>query len=209
MTLQEVITKTQVYLNQFPLPGARAHRKLAPYPGRINVIPDTNYRSAAVLILLHEEESQPHLSFIRRNKRIGDHHSGQIAFPGGQIESSDQSLFDTATRESKEELGINPQQVNFVAQLTPIHIPVSKYTVVPFLAFIDQKPQIRLQVEEVSEYISAPIKAFLEIQSLPVLDIIRPTGNIIDVPYYPLQSDVIWGATAMMLAEFLEILSSP
>ncbi|MBN1217978.1 MAG: CoA pyrophosphatase [Anaerolineae bacterium] len=195
-----------------PLPGMAGQIKMAPQPldGQVNrgVVPD-DHRQAGVLLLLypHTSAAQPelHLVLMRRNEYPGVH-SGQISFPGGQREG-DEALQKTALRETREEMGIMPETVEVIGQLSPLYTPTSNFYIFPFVAFSPNRPRFRPDPKEVAELIEAPLKLLLnpatrqeEIWHL------RRIGQR-RVPFYRVYGHYVWGATAMILGEFLTLLA--
>jgi len=187
------------------LKGLASHKKLAP-EGRF--LPEyasepENSVKSAVMILLHPDKSGE-LSFpvIRRtaDKTV---HSRQISFPGGRYEPEDKVFSVTAIRETSEEIGIKSEDVEVLAQLSPLYIPVSNYTVYPFVGFLPYLPEYVPAVREVSEILE--IK-FTEIQNLRVeTKTVQAGTRTIDAPFLIFENVQLWGATAMIIQEFSDI----
>ena len=185
------------------LPGTEAQYKMAPGL-RLHIKPNTDVKKAAVLILLYPNGDSLSIVFIRRPKYIGIH-SGQISLPGGKMEQNDSDLAVTALREAEEEIGINRNDVEILGQLSPLFIPVSNMLVSPVIGYVAAKPVFYAQQGEVVELIETSIEEFLRpgvIQDK--IKIIRFTRAI--VPYYNIHGYHIWGATAMIISEFTEVL---
>ena len=164
-------------------------------------------RQAAVLLALFPKDGEWHIVFIERNASDRDHHGGQISFPGGKAEPTDGSMLATALREAEEEVGIGAGQVNVLGGLTELYIPVSNFQVHPFLGYLEAAPSYQLQLEEVNAVIEAPLSHFRQPGVRQVTDIrINAQITLKNVPYFDLHGRVLWGATAMMLNELLEIL---
>ncbi len=185
------------------LPGKMAQNKLAP-EGRDLFQSDKEYSPAAVLLLLFpDEEKNMQISFIKRNVYNG-HHSGQISFPGGKKEKEDQSLGDTALRETQEEIGIEATKITLIGELTTLHIPISKFIVHPFIGITYNQPLFKLDPTEALYLITCPVEQLLRISiSQTQMAAQKRTFN---VPYFNINQEMIWGATAMILNEFIEIL---
>ena len=184
------------------LPGEKAHVKMAPGV-RHQFEPTEKSRKAGVLILLYPKNKELYITFIQRTEYNGPH-SGQISFPGGKSEKTDRDIIHTALRESHEEIGVNPEKVNVLGQLTPLLIPVSKFLVYPVIGIYESTPVFKADPNEVKEVIE-----------IKLIDLLNPEnctskefkyGDLsFDAPIYNPDNTTIWGATAMILSEFLEI----
>ncbi len=160
-------------------------------------------QQAAVLALLYPDiERQVHMVFILR-KSYNGHHSGQISFPGGKIEKKDKNLQQTALRETHEEIGVSPDKITIVKQLTPVFIPVSNYHVTPFLAVTLQTPVFIPDTHEVEQIIEVD---FEQILNNPLTDIQKDYfGKTYNLKSFDINGLKIWGATAMILAEVRQL----
>lgn len=159
---------------------------------------------AAVLILLYPSGRSLSTFFIQRPVYNGVH-SGQISFPGGKVEKDDRDLTHTALREASEEAGIDPGKVEVLGLLTPLYIPVSDTEVTPVVGWTDQQPQFEIDATEVVNIIEADMAAIAN----PGIVKEKPfavRGEMMNVRYYDLNGEVIWGATAMIIHEFITIL---
>jgi 8-oxo-dGTP pyrophosphatase MutT (NUDIX family) len=184
------------------LPGSKAHLKMMP-EGRNLFPPVGNAQDAAVMILFYWFESDWHTILIQRTEYDGAH-SGQISFPGGKSDYADADLLQTALRETEEEIGINPGEIKYAGKLTPLFIPVSNMQVHPFVGYLNTRPRYIPDSKEVDSVIDVPLKALLNPDNIKQKAwIIR--GTEVTVPYSQVNGNEIWGATAMILAEFLEI----
>ena len=189
------------------LPGMKAHHKMAPsdrihgiYPAK----PDDKTTQGAVLILLYKEGNHLNTVLIQRPSYPGAH-SDQIGFPGGKFEKRDGSLIHTATREVEEEIGIPARSIRIHGILSPLFIPVSNIEVTPVVGSISVSPELHPHPTEVK----FTIKVNLADLSDP--SIIREKrmdilGQRVRVPYFKLGAHHIWGATAMIICELIEIL---
>lgn len=183
-----------------PLPGVSAQRTMAPV-GRIPPDYESHPRGArdgAVLILLCPG---PELVFIRRAED-GGHHSGQIAFPGGGREPEDKNPIGVALRETQEEIGVPAESIRVLGSLSRLYIPVSNYSVQPVVGCVDALPHFVPDPREVDEVIVLPLKGIDEARNIVSL---RFSSRVLTTPAYQFDAVVIWGATAMMLAEFLKV----
>jgi 8-oxo-dGTP pyrophosphatase MutT (NUDIX family) len=132
-------------------------------------------------------------------------HSGQISLPGGKFEDSDDSLVFTALREAREEIGINPVKVQIIGQLTEMYIPPSNFMVTPIVGYQTSPPRFRADPKEVARIIEVNLVDLLEKRNIRNKNIRLRTGISIKAPVYFIDGNVIWGATAMILSEFREI----
>ncbi len=194
---------------KLPLPGLQAQAKMAFGDGRLNYdlskIPK-DVRPAGVLVHLYIKNEEWYLTLMRRTDR-GGRHGGQVSFPGGGLEDSDKNLSEAALREANEEVGILPKQVTLLGELTNLYIPVSNSMVYPFVGYSLTPPNYDIDPMEVKEVIEVPLAHLQNPSNIKKTSIPFP-GNIIlkNVPYFDVFGNVVWGATAMMLSEFLEIL---
>jgi 8-oxo-dGTP pyrophosphatase MutT (NUDIX family) len=187
------------------LPGKKAQMKMAPSI-RDQYKLDKENRNAGVLILLYPKNEALNIAFIKRTEYDGPH-SGQISFPGGKSEDTDQDIIFTALRESYEEIGINPDKVNVLGQLTPLHIPVSNFIVYPIVGVYETTPSFKADPHEVKEVISFKLKDLLNPDNCTTKEF--KYGDLsFTAPIYNPNNITIWGATAMILSEFLEILKT-
>ncbi len=190
-----------------PLPGLAAHRRLVPPERRPDLgkaFPNER-KVAAVLALLYPMNDRVCCALIRRPSYPGVH-GGQIAFPGGQVESEDRNLLHTALREAWEEVGIQAEKVQRPTELTRLYIPPSRYEVVPFLGLSDRRPDFILQTSEVDELIELPLEELLEPKVYGEVSV-HTTRGLLNVPAYQWRDEIIWGATAMIVAEISDLLN--
>jgi 8-oxo-dGTP pyrophosphatase MutT (NUDIX family) len=187
------------------LPGMDAHLSIAPIH-RKSEIQDAELRKGAVkssvLILFYEKENESYIVFIRRPHYNGVH-SGQISFPGGRWEMTDKSLYHTALRETREEIGINTHKVKYAGKLTDLYIPPSNYIVSPYVAFYDGECRFDPDPAEVAEIIEVPFAFLLEASSLKNVDILVRGVESLNTPAFVYNNNIIWGATAMILNELI------
>ena len=191
-----------------PLPGRAAQYRMA-HVGRDFPTPDfSKARKAAVVILLYPDAArETQLVLIQRMFHPKDRHSGQISLPGGKIESTDTSPQAAALRELEEELGVPTNTVMILGQLSDLHISVSNFLVYPFLGVVDKRPNFIPQPDEVHAILETPIKAFLEKSMRRKKDLKLPNGiTLKNVPYFDIKGHTVWGATAMIINEFSELL---
>ncbi|MCC6725147.1 MAG: CoA pyrophosphatase [Saprospiraceae bacterium] len=192
-----------------PLPGRDAHLQMAHITRRHYVEAPVDARQAAVLMALFPKANEWHIVLIERNANDRDHHGGQISFPGGKAEPGDATMLSTALREAEEEVGIGQAEVKVLGGLTELYIPVSNSQVHPFLGYLEAPPAFRLQLEEVNSVLEVPLSHFQSPEVRRETDIrINPQITLKHVPYFDLNGRVLWGATAMMLNELLQMVGS-
>lgn len=192
------------------LPGNSAQFLMAPVhkTSHYKEIPNS-YQTAAVLLLLFPKNEQWHISFIRRiDHDPKDKHAGQISFPGGRLEADDESIEYCALRETEEEVGVAPNNIQILGSLSQLYVFVSNYLVHPFVGFVNHLPEFIPNKLEVDEVLEVPVNYLLDSTIRKRMDL-NVRGHVLrDVPYFDLDGKVLWGATAMMLSEFLEIIRS-
>jgi 8-oxo-dGTP pyrophosphatase MutT (NUDIX family) len=132
-------------------------------------------------------------------------HSGQISLPGGKYEISDNDLRQTALRETKEEIGIDIHSVSIIGKLSPLYIPPSNHLVQPYVGFTSTAPDFSPDAKEVEKIIEIYLSDFLDDKNIRKKHILLQDGVSIFAPCYIIDGNTIWGATAMILNEFREI----
>jgi 8-oxo-dGTP pyrophosphatase MutT (NUDIX family) len=191
------------------LPGREAQYRMAHYSRmgfkdmRLDELPE-HHRRSAVLALLFPENGEWHTVLMRRTAH-NDAHSRQVSFPGGGVEPGDEGVLSrTALREAHEELGIDPERVELLGQLTELYIPVSNNLVFPFVGLTDARPDFTPDPLEVEEVLLSPLRFFQDPAYQKLADIPLPKGGLLrEVPYFDVHGHVVWGATAMMLSELV------
>ncbi len=201
----KVITHIKLLLGK-PLPGIKAHQLMLPSGRELDIYPEDfpDVKQSAVLFLLFRTEEGVSTCLIKRPDSMKDH-AGQYAFPGGKYELTDPSVEYTALRESKEEVGIAPGNVHLLGQLSPLYISVSQFLISPVVGYCPVQPQFTLNPSEVESLILVPIASFLDEKSISEMETETQTGKL-TVPCYSINGEVIWGATAMIISEFIQML---
>ena len=190
---------------QRPLPGLSA--QLVMGVRRImteRIRPPEERRVGAVLILLYPLNDRLHLPLTRRTETV-EYHKGQISLPGGAREPEDTSLADAAMRETEEELGVAPQQVEVLGRLSSLYIPPSNYCIHPLLGHTAVRPQFKPDSREVAEVLEMSLTHLLDMSSHEE-EVWTVRGERVTVPFYRLGPNKVWGATAMVLHELETIL---
>lgn len=197
-------------IDEIPKPGLRAQLKMAP-PHRLsdqeiflNVPPHA--RKAAVMMLLYPDEyNELHFCLIQRSTYDGKH-SGQISFPGGKKEKTDADYWETALRETAEEIGVKSDDVNLLTMLSSTYIPPSNFLVYPFLGYTNKRPNFIPEIGEVDHIIEVPLSELLTESNITEGEIMASYMKDITVPMFVFDQYKVWGATAMILAEAREMI---
>jgi 8-oxo-dGTP pyrophosphatase MutT (NUDIX family) len=164
----------------------------------------SQYRLGSVMMLLYPGVAGE-LCTVFIERPVNDTvHSGQIAFPGGKSDPSDTSLAHTALRETEEEIGITQSQVEILGTLSPLFIPASNFLVHPHIGWMESTPAFRPNPEEVQALIQVPVEGLIALQ--PERKQFPTSYGLLEAPYFPLEKRVLWGATAMMVSEFREMM---
>jgi len=192
-----------------PLPGVQIQLRMSSI-SRFRELMDFSHQSDAirssVLILLFPAGTNGDVSLVLILRPMYDGvHSGQIALPGGRFESSDGDLLNTALREAREEIGIDPGKVRIIGHLTELYIPPSNYLVAPFIGFVPDEPSFIPDLQEVEEIIVIRLRDLIEERSMKIKEFVVSSGLKVTAPCYDVDGHLIWGATAMILREFMEI----
>jgi 8-oxo-dGTP pyrophosphatase MutT (NUDIX family) len=190
------------------LPGKKSHLKMVP-PGRELTVSSRDIdlvRYSSVLLLLFPMDGQVFTCLIKRNASMR-HHPGQISFPGGRIEKGESPEL-TALREAQEEIGISPLDVQILGRLSELYVSVSRYTIFPYVGWIDYKPDFNLNEAEAEKILLLPVQKFHKEQEIRQT-LMRTSLGVIQVPCYSFGGEIIWGATAMILTEFFDLIGEP
>ena len=191
-----------------PLPGPRAQITMAPQPRALRPPPGATPRQAGVLLLLYPLDGNGgalHLVLTVRTPELF-HHSGQVSLPGGGWEEGDDSLEETALREAQEEIGVVADGLELLGPLTPLYIPPSDNLVHPFVAYAARRPTFEPDPVEVAELLEVPLRLLLDPATLREEDWTWRDAPL-HVPFYAVGGHKVWGATAIVLAEFLALLA--
>lgn len=191
------------------LPAQEAHFKMAPLE-RIESMKNLkletkNPKTAAVMMLFYPKNGMTHLVLIVRNSYQGVH-SAQIAFPGGKYEPRDQIFENTALRETHEEIGIPPANIEIMRAFTRLYIQPSNFMVHPFLGISREELIFAPDSNEVADIIELPLSVFMADEILVSVNLTTSYAENSMVPAFKINEHIVWGATAMMLSELKEVL---
>lgn len=190
------------------LEGANAHGIFSPPYREIftyDEIIKKNPKFAAVNIVLYLRDHEWYFPLILRTENERDRHSGQISLPGGKREEMDKDFAETAIRETSEEIGIEKHYVRIIREMSPIYIPPSNFYVYPYISYAKKNPKFILQESEAVEVIEFPITSFLNLPDSPEIMALPGAGGK-KVPVINFNGYIIWGATAMILSEFSQLI---
>lgn len=178
---------------------------LAPRTPRRYRQPTHDARSAAVLIGLYKKDDDDDyfFSLIKRPTVQGDIHSGQVSLPGGRYEDQDEDYAACAMRETEEEIGVPRDKIQIIGQLSDLFVFASNYMVYPFVGIITEKVELIPEKREVERIIEVSMSHILNLKSIKYTDIKLSEGTLKRVPYYDIEDEIVWGATAMILSEFV------
>ena len=191
-------------INDYKLPGHDYLLKIAP-PSRIkhlktNLTPE-DCKTASVLMLFYpDNENDTRLVLMLRNKYNGVH-SNQISLPGGKIDKIDKSLKDTALRETEEEIGLNKSRINIIGELSSVYIPPSNFNVHPFIGYTNTTPIFVPDPKEVSLILNPKLDYILNMDIVESL--VEVNNSTQKVPSFIIDNHILWGATAIMVHEFV------
>lgn len=191
-----------------PLPGLASQMKMSPITRKLEIKKMKNRtfpKESAVLILFYPHRNKVYTVFIKRPKYPGVH-SGQIAFPGGKFEEEDLNLTNTALREAKEEIGINPDHVTVVGTLTKLFIPPSNFNVLPVVGYANKRPEFISDPVEVDEIVEIKVDQLINPENNQHREILHRNQTKVKVPAYFINDQIIWGATAMIIHELLDVI---
>lgn len=189
------------------LPGIESHIQLAP-TNRIELIKkiktNNKMQDASVsLCFFSDSKNDVRMPLILRNEYDGVH-SNQISFPGGKKENNDADLIETAIRETNEEIGIKKDNMIFQLKLTDIYIPPSNFLVRPYIFTLKNEPLIKQDNIEVIKVLAPTLSSLIGLKIHYGFTDKQKIKN----PYFIIENHIVWGATAMILNEFISIIKS-
>ena len=210
---KSVMTKEQKFIDALesllhgPKPGPPAQIVMCPRPllgqKRYDEMEATSLK-AGVMILLYPRAGELHVLLVRRTESVL-HHKSQISLPGGRLHEGE-SPVQAALRETWEETGVSPAAVRIIGTLSPLYIPRSNHCIYPVVGFAETPFPFVPETREVAEIIEVPLAHLTRPEA------VRTETRIIDdrpaeIPFYEFGGAKIWGATAMVLSEFLALAS--
>ena len=175
---------------------------MAPNP-RMWPQPGVSLRPAAALLLIYPHGGAWHVPLTVRGSTLRDH-TGQVSLPGGRLDHPDESIEDAALREAQEEIAVAPAEVEILGRLTPVPIAVSGYLLHPVVGAAAERPAFAPAVDEVERLIELPVTRLLQPDAVAWEERVRSQapGGMQSIPYFEIAGARVWGATAMVLAEF-------
>jgi 8-oxo-dGTP pyrophosphatase MutT (NUDIX family) len=178
-------------------------KALALHDKQTLILRDVPLSPAAVLVPLLEKEGEFHILLTKRTETVG-YHKGQICFPGGGRHETDRDLKDTALRETFEEVGVKPEDVRVLGELDSIGTVSSNFLITPYVGVIPYPYESQVSVDEIESLIEVPLSALRDEKNYreEVYDL---DGSIMTGFVFEYQGEVIWGATARILRQLIEL----
>lgn len=204
--MNDFIPRLEAALRQ-PLPGRDAQYKMAHVARQVAAQPPSDAREAGVMALFFPKDAAWHLVLIqRKNDNPNDRHGGQISFPGGKRDAADIDMAHTALRETEEEVGVPAHEIQLLGELTELYIPVSNFLVKPYVGYVPYQPTFAPQWQEVEQVLEVGWAELRHTDNRVTTDLrLHEQLTIPGVPCFRIGGHIIWGATAMMLSELLDV----
>jgi 8-oxo-dGTP pyrophosphatase MutT (NUDIX family) len=202
MPLEDLERKLRVRLAE-TLPGIEAQMRFAPVTPRAGWRPGhypEDARRAAALLLIYPGERGPSIPLTVRASGLA-RHAGQISLPGGAVDPGE-TLAQAALREAREEIGVDPATVQVLGELTPVWVLVSGFTLHPVVGVTHQRPSFVPSTGEVAEILEVSLDDLRDASKIRRGTRLRE-GVAVEYPYFDLKGHQVWGATAMVLGEFI------
>ena len=205
-TLYQIEARVRVALRDRS-PRQHIHATFAPQPRRgwqAGVIPPES-RVAAALVLLYPIDHQIHLVLTRRAATL-DQHAGQVSLPGGAVDGGE-TIEAAALREAREEIGLSTVDLRTLGTLSALYIPVSNFALHPVVSIADHRPHLVAATDEVAHILEVPLNQLCDSTRLRKGWCWRD-DEMINVPYFEVMGERVWGATAMVLGELTYLLEA-
>ena len=170
------------------------------------IIGSLSFPHAAVLVALFKKGEDCHFVFTKRSDKVR-YHKGEISFPGGVFDEKDGDFQRTALREAHEEIGLREEDVQIIGLLDDI-VTTTQFVVTPFVGLFPYPYTFKLSAIEIDELIEVPLASLLDENCFGEREIFRG-GRQEAVPAYQYGKHIIWGATARILKQFLDLITSP
>lgn len=194
----------------YRLPGEDAHIPMSPTGrGRSSeaIKEAVNYRESAVALVIYEKNNELKGVLTERSPYRGMH-SGEVCLPGGKKEDFETDLQQTAIRECVEEIGLKYEGFDLLGKLTPVFIPISNFSIQPYVFHYTEPPIFVPNVREVAEIFTFPIHQLFDKEIIKKTRIELSGRRVLDdIPYFDINNKVVWGATALILHEFKKMFS--
>ena len=169
---------------------------------RRRVVDSESLIPAAVLLLLTNRRG-PHVVFAKRTEDV-THHKGQFSFPGGIVETWDGSRLETALREAQEEIGLPPSAVDILGTLDDTETRATQFVITPFVGMVSQPVSYTPDGKEIERVLEVPLAALLD-PAIFRVEMWERDGEVHPVYFYEYNGETIWGATARILKQFLDL----
>ena len=169
---------------------------------RRRVVDSESLIPAAVLLLLTNRRG-PHVVFAKRTEDV-THHKGQFSFPGGIVETWDGSRLETALREAQEEIGLAPSAVDILGTLDDTETRATQFVITPFVGMVSQPVSYIPDGKEIERVLEVPLAALLD-PAIFRVEMWERDGEVHPVYFYEYNGETIWGATARILKQFLDL----
>jgi 8-oxo-dGTP pyrophosphatase MutT (NUDIX family) len=166
---------------------------------------DESARASAVLIALHDSPEGPSVVLTRRTQHLSSH-KGEMSFPGGRVDGAETAL-EAALREAREEVDLNPATVSPVGELDGLTTMVSRSRIHPIVATVEGTPLLTPNLAEVDRIVHVPLVELAHADTYRQEKWVR-AGNEVDIHFFEIEDDTVWGATARMLHQLLALLTA-
>jgi 8-oxo-dGTP pyrophosphatase MutT (NUDIX family) len=190
------------------LPGPAGQLRMAPSP-RTGWSPGEwpdDSRHGGGLLLVYPRDRLPHVVLTLRNPDLALH-AGQVSLPGGAVEAGEDEA-GAALREAHEEVGLDSACVRLLGKLSPLHVPVSRFVIHPWVGMADGRPAFEADSREVARLLEVGLHELRD-PSRQVVERWERSGAEVEIPMFEVHGEKVWGATAMILSEFLCLLGTP